>query len=138
MGADDFFCGVKEAVMADVEPKCAVVTGGVGERCVPCRCDFKSCRDVEAINDSGAVNVGGGGCLVAVAVSDGREEAKLGKPLVKFSIEQILVGINANYEAVAVLVPPVELFEEVPAEGCARVREVVPGGDQKSFVLAVY
>ena len=86
MGADDFGGRVEEAVVADVEPEGAVIAGVVGEGRVACGSDFEYWGDVDAVNHGEALDVGGGGCFVAVAVSDGREEAELGKVLVEFSI----------------------------------------------------
>ena len=75
---------------------------------------------------------------MAVAASDGRDEAESREALMEFAMDEVFVGIDTDNEVVAVPVPFRELLEEVPAEGGSGIGEVLFGIDEEAFVLTVY
>lgn len=137
VGAGDFDGRGKEAVPADVKPEGAVVAWGVGKGSVASCGYFETGGGVDAINDGGAIDVCGWRVFVAVAVPNGRYEAEAGNALMKFAMEEVLIGIEADDEAISVPVPSCKLLEEVPAEGSAGIGEIVLVIYKEALVLAV-
>ena len=76
--------------------------------------------------------------MSAVAVTDGRDEAKSTEASVYFPSNEVVVGVHADDKAVPLVLPRIKVLEEIHLEGNARVCEVLFFVDEVSLVLTVH